>query len=667
MCQLVKHPVGLGILGIIGLAKTAIYAANVVIQNKGMLGVKNNQLKLVNFHKNNLDIYLAILLTLIPSYFLILNNFPITHDGFWHLNWAHQWNQQFFGGQFYPRWIEQSFGGLGSPTFSFYPPLLRILSLPFFFFGFTASQKLIGSIIICLFINTIGTLIYARFIFRNKSIYYPLICVIIAAGNPYLIENIFIRGALAEACAMSLIPWVLIGTKISLNSNSKYRSIPLIISYSLLSLSHLPTLLIVSFLYLFYPLIETHFLLKIKALKKYIINIYIPIGLSFFLDGIFLIPAYFDRSLVKISTDPPVEFLTTRFLIDNILGFYPQVAEHAYDRSHLLPIFLWLICIFVFLVILKCLYRKRLTGNHDLKLIIFLYAISLLMNTDLSKPIYFSLPALARIQFPWRFLSVSTELAPFMVGSILLILNETQTRINLNKYIKITINLLLTIVILIGFLGINKYKSINFQPEIMEAVDLYLLKSSKASTASFDSPANQDFHEIIINDKDIWIVFKNNQNEVITVDVLDYLPKQVDLTYWQKTNKDFIYLPKRNYDLIEWEKGRGEVNHLKWSLGFRKFTISTQTESIINLKTLYYPGWKIDVNPVVPTNKSSTEKENIGQTPDGRIQLSLPPGLFNIVLYYQGTRAEQIGMTISIISLVSMVIYFVLLKIFPFS
>ena len=39
------------------------------------------------------------------------------------LNWAAQFGALVRAGDPYPRWLPGSFGGLGSPTFYFYPPL----------------------------------------------------------------------------------------------------------------------------------------------------------------------------------------------------------------------------------------------------------------------------------------------------------------------------------------------------------------------------------------------------------------------------------------------------------------------------------------------------------------------------------------------------------------
>ena len=60
----------------------------------------------------------AILLA--PS---LLEGTLISHSSPQNLTWAAQFADLFRAGILYPRWLPGSFGGLGSPTFYFYPPI----------------------------------------------------------------------------------------------------------------------------------------------------------------------------------------------------------------------------------------------------------------------------------------------------------------------------------------------------------------------------------------------------------------------------------------------------------------------------------------------------------------------------------------------------------------
>ena len=73
----------------------------------------------------------AASLLLLQWLLLALYGLPATHDGFWHLNWTESANHALWQERRWPRWYAEAWGGLGNPSFTYYPPLLRWLSLPF--------------------------------------------------------------------------------------------------------------------------------------------------------------------------------------------------------------------------------------------------------------------------------------------------------------------------------------------------------------------------------------------------------------------------------------------------------------------------------------------------------------------------------------------------------
>src|SRR4051812_17456300 len=53
------------------------------------------------------------------------------HDSVNHARWFEEFSRQLRDGEWYPRWLTESNGGLGSPIFFFYPPLGYYLGAPF--------------------------------------------------------------------------------------------------------------------------------------------------------------------------------------------------------------------------------------------------------------------------------------------------------------------------------------------------------------------------------------------------------------------------------------------------------------------------------------------------------------------------------------------------------
>src|SRR6058998_2871942 len=78
---------------------------------------------------------------------VLLFGFPNpTHDGQIHEVWCSNVAAQLWSGDFYPRWLEDLNGGLGSPAFFFYPPVPFLITSLFqpLFHGAPHSWRILG-------------------------------------------------------------------------------------------------------------------------------------------------------------------------------------------------------------------------------------------------------------------------------------------------------------------------------------------------------------------------------------------------------------------------------------------------------------------------------------------------------------------------------------------
>jgi hypothetical protein len=67
------------------------------------------------------------------------------------------------------------------------------------------------------------------------------------------------------------------------------------------------------------------------------------------------------------------------------------------------------------LIVLFSPYRKKLCSG--LKIVFGLFALSMFMTTDLSRPIWIVVPKLKEVQFPWRWLVVSSTAVPLLAAA----------------------------------------------------------------------------------------------------------------------------------------------------------------------------------------------------------------------------------------------------------
>jgi uncharacterized membrane protein len=185
---------------------------------------------------------LATALLLAPS--LLLGTLP-SNSSAQNLIWAEQFSEQVRAGILYPRWMPESFDGLGAPAFYFYPPL------PFWIDGLLnvvtgnvlpVSWRL--SIVFALLLWGSGLAMYAwlhSMVERRMA----LIGGLVYMAAPYHLFDHYIRGAYAEFTAYVVLPLVILGIA---RAAGKHRGgvALLAVAYAALSLSHLPTALLIS-------------------------------------------------------------------------------------------------------------------------------------------------------------------------------------------------------------------------------------------------------------------------------------------------------------------------------------------------------------------------------------------------------------------------------------
>lgn len=155
--------------------------------------------------KSNIDIITAIVFTVLLTTIIFKFNIFVTIDGDIHLSWSYFWNKQLITNRAYPQWFEAAFGGLGSTSFIFYPPLFKIIGTPFALFNLSPVQQIKGSLIAIIFINSLGTFKLTRSLFDRNKIS-SLIAISLGIFNPYMIIEITKNGGFPRVCAMAIIP-----------------------------------------------------------------------------------------------------------------------------------------------------------------------------------------------------------------------------------------------------------------------------------------------------------------------------------------------------------------------------------------------------------------------------------------------------------------------------
>ncbi len=147
-------------------------------------------------------------------------------------------------GTFYPRWTPSLMLGYGYPLFNFYAPstyylveLLHLLGFSFYF-AFMASFGLL------ILVAGFGMWLVARATFGPHQPWSALVAATAYMYAPYLLTNVYIRGALAEAGAQALLPWIFwsVSRLFQERQPSRY-CLPVALSLGGLAITHNITLL----------------------------------------------------------------------------------------------------------------------------------------------------------------------------------------------------------------------------------------------------------------------------------------------------------------------------------------------------------------------------------------------------------------------------------------
>jgi len=216
----------------------------------------------------------------------------------------------------------------------------------------------------------------------------------------YFLGDFFIRGAMGEGWAVAVIPWILWRTGELIRSGKGV--VPLAIAYGMLVLSHLPTLLVFTLVWIPWVLITTQE-------RGVILRVYAGFALGLLWTSFYLLPAFFEQSLVQIdgvnfSDEYKPQF---RLMVSGLLRLQPQVTQHWYETSLLR--FWW---IGVVALALSWL------GSPIPWTWLWLAGIPMAFMTDLLGWVYPLVQALQRIQFSWRWMGITSVSVPLLLGSL---------------------------------------------------------------------------------------------------------------------------------------------------------------------------------------------------------------------------------------------------------
>lgn len=324
------------------------------------------------------------------------------------------------------RWSRDLGYGYGMPLYNFYGPLPFYIAEIGYKVGFSAvtSVKLL-----LLFIGFSGYAgmykLAGRWFGRTGGLLAGVAFTVI----PYRAVDIFVRGAFNEAFAISMIPWALYLTdelrrRMTLK-NMAVLTLPLV---GLFTSHNLMTMMFAPLVYVF-MLAETVFS---KHKRKYLFVVHGVLVLGVMLSAFYLFPAFFEKGYTQVDKlisgygRYVFHFLYIRQFFTGQWGYGGSIPWPYAGMSFQLG---WIHLILVALGGFALLLKKK---KAFWVLLVFFTAstgIGLFMTLYKSQFVWDRIPLLAYIQFPWRFLSISSVTLPFLCGAAVFMIKRKSARV----------------------------------------------------------------------------------------------------------------------------------------------------------------------------------------------------------------------------------------------
>jgi hypothetical protein len=333
------------------------------------------------------------------------------HDTYEHLNYCRHFAEQFWAGEWYPRWLLNMCHGLGSPSLFVYPPFASYLDaflLPLakilHFNAFNAVEFLaLFASGVCAFLWA-GTLANRGAALASAFLYMLL---------PYHLSiDFYRRTALSECWALAWMPLLLyFATQVI--ARKRMALLGISVAYALLILSHMVSVVIFSLIPLGLTLLlftET----RIEAALRVAAGMTLGTGLSCF---------YFLPALLQAKHFPVLPLLQPPYFVlaDNFIQLSDLIHRSAMSGFNF-----WLALAAVTVLALIAIGSAVLFRRGDRKSrpqILFWMAvcvIAVFLMSSLSQPVWNGIPPLFKaVQYPWRFNIVLCLAALFITARFL--------------------------------------------------------------------------------------------------------------------------------------------------------------------------------------------------------------------------------------------------------
>lgn len=321
-------------------------------------------------------------------------------------------------GQFPPYWIGQLANNFGYPLFLFSYQLPWIIGVMFLKMGFDIPSTIKTLFFISYLCSGITMYCFVYSLLKHRAA--ALLSSVVYMWLPYHFLITFVSASMGIAFVFTFLPMIFWGIH-SIQEKSKSGVAILALGLSGVILSH-----IMHVIFLF-PTILIFFLWELinaKARFIFLRNICFGIILAVLISSFYLVPAGYYSKFTRVYQETGFSevykrhFINFNQLIYSKWGYGPIInnAKNG-ESSFQLGFAQWISIMFLILLIIT---KKISKSQQNLSIsVIFIFAASVFLMLDYSKPVWELLTKFVTVDFPFRLLLPATFIASLSAGIVL--------------------------------------------------------------------------------------------------------------------------------------------------------------------------------------------------------------------------------------------------------
>ncbi len=324
--------------------------------------------------------------------------------------------QAWQAGILYPRLFPPWNYTYGAPLFEFYAPAASYLGLFFRFVGLGWVEASKAVFTAALLLAGLGMYVYARWLFADRRA--GLLAAIVYALSPYLLINLYERGAAAESLGLALLPWLFFVAHRLLREGGRGWLAASAALVTLLMLTHNITAFVALPLLALYLLSIAWRQRDASGLRRLAGAFALGLALSAF----FWVPALFERGATQIETRMTSrELLASQLVAPTTLVQRQLAFDYWGDQRFHLSLWQALIgaAALLALAAYAAMRRPRSGKSSGLALLAVVTLALLALQLQAALPFWDRAPLVRFVQFPWRLLGIVSLSVALFAGAAL--------------------------------------------------------------------------------------------------------------------------------------------------------------------------------------------------------------------------------------------------------